>query len=634
MKKIRLGIMALSAAFLISCTQNSTSSEDASEMDVSSNDSSSLENADSSSVSSSSIDDGSLSFEEAYNEIAKAQKSELNNAQSVIYHNESSSATIKNKINQTYTNYEDGSTTSEGTYTYSVEGKEDQVDTFKTISTSTVDKYENGDDFDSYRMFVEVTDFDKDLGASDNYQDSASKKFIINSEEDVGNLSAGEYILAKDFEANAAANLTSKLANFLAGDIMGNDYVIQTGLNKVKPTQKETGEWEYLIQFQYSSKDDGITTTYLTKAQYTLSQDKSQLLSFDTLNKTTYAREGEESAYSLYEESGEIIYGDKAKKMGNDVLNVDNYFLADVLSIRLEAVAGFKTITVGDDLTIPTNCSTIYGYADNRKPLKAMNTALAPSKSSNEEAVTIEDGNFVIKGVGTTNLTFSYYRKRPSTGVYYSSSFTVKNVTIISAKVETVSFNAKGDINLHYGLEVGKAYSWGYTVSPKEAPQAITASVDNPEMADVIVNSDSTITIKPKKEGEFSITLISVGTPEIFATKGFYALSNTTDYKAFLTGHKFFYKNSFGTAQTLTFLENGTCLRHIEQTDNGKISSSDDTFKWSLEGTVITFSGPDGDFKVFESGRIVKFLNKEGQPLGISISADDFSENAFIPLSE
>ena len=242
MKKIRLGIMALSAAFLISCTQNSTSSEDASEMDVSSNDSSSLENADSSSVSSSSIDDGSLSFEEAYNEIAKAQKSELNNAQSVIYHNESSSATIKNKINQTYTNYEEGSTTSEGTYTYSVEGKEDQVDTFKTISTSTVDKYENGDDFDSYRMFVEVTDFDKDLGVTDNYQDSASKKFIINSEEDVGNLNAGEYILAKDFEANAAANLTSKLANFLAGDIMGNDYVIQTGLNKVKPTQKETGE--------------------------------------------------------------------------------------------------------------------------------------------------------------------------------------------------------------------------------------------------------------------------------------------------------------------------------------------------------------------------------------------------------
>ena len=352
MKKKRLGNMALSAAFLISCTQNSTSSEDASEMDVSSNDSSSLENADSSSVSSSSIDDGSLSFEEAYNEIAKAQKSELNNAQSVIYHNESSSATIKNKINQTYTNYEDGSTTSEGTYTYSVEGKEDQVDTFKTISTSTVDKYENGDDFDSYRMFVEVTDFDKDLGVTDNYQDSASKKFIINSEEDVGNLNAGEYILAKDFEANAAANLTSKLANFLAGDIMGNDYVIQTGLNKVKPTQKETGEWEYLIQFEYSSKDDGITTTYLTKAQYTLSQDKSQLLSFNTLNKTTYAREGEESAYSLYEESGEIIYGDKAKEMGNDVLNVDNYFLTDVLSVRLEAVAGFKTITVGDDLTI------------------------------------------------------------------------------------------------------------------------------------------------------------------------------------------------------------------------------------------------------------------------------------------
>ena len=634
MKKIGLGIMTLSVTFLIGCTQNSTSFEKTSETENSSIDTSSKENENSSSVSSSSIDDGSLSFEEAYNEIAKAQKTELSSAQSVIYHHESSSATIKNKIDQTYTNYEDGSTTSIGTYTYSVEGKEDRTDTFKTIATSTIDKYENGEDIDNYRMFVEVTDFDKDLGISYDYQDSATKKFIINSEEDIGNLSDGEYILAKDFEANAAANLTSKLANFLAGDIMGSDYAIQTGLNKVKPTQKETGEWEYLIQFQYSSKDDGITTTYLTKAQYTLSQDKSKLLSFDTLNKTTYEREGEDSAYSLYEESGEIIYGDKVKEMGKDVLNVDDYFLADVLSVRLEATSGFKTITVGDDLTVPTNCSTIYGYADNRKPLKSMNTALAPSKSSNEEAVTIEDGNFVIKGTGVTNLTFSYYRKKPSTGAYYLSSFTVNNVKIISAKAESVSFNAKGDINLHYGLEVGKAYSWGYSVSPKEAPQAISASVNDPEMADVIVNADSTITIKPKKEGEFSITLASVGTPEISVTKGFYALSNTTDYKAFLTGHKFFYKNSFGTTQTLTFLENGTCLRHIEQIENGKTSSSDDTYKWSLEGTVITFSEPDGDFKVFESGRIVKFLNKEGQPLGISISADDLSENAFIPLSE
>ena len=88
--------MALSVTFLIGCTQNSTSSEKTSETENSSIDTSSKENENSSSVSSSSIDDGSLSFEEAYNEIAKAQKTELSSAQSVIYHHESSSELIMN----------------------------------------------------------------------------------------------------------------------------------------------------------------------------------------------------------------------------------------------------------------------------------------------------------------------------------------------------------------------------------------------------------------------------------------------------------------------------------------------------------------------------------------------------------
>lgn len=50
MKKIGLGIMALSVTFLIGCTQNSTSSEKTSKTDTSSNDTSSKENENSSSV--------------------------------------------------------------------------------------------------------------------------------------------------------------------------------------------------------------------------------------------------------------------------------------------------------------------------------------------------------------------------------------------------------------------------------------------------------------------------------------------------------------------------------------------------------------------------------------------------------
>ncbi|HBE99335.1 MAG TPA: hypothetical protein DDW18_04865 [Firmicutes bacterium] len=128
--------------------------------------------------------------------------------------------------------------------------------------------------------------------------------------------------------------------------------------------------------------------------------------------------------------------------------------------------------------------------------------------------------------------------------------------------------------------------------------------------------------------------MTSVGTPEISVVKRFYTLSDTMDYKSFLTGNKFYYKNAFNTVQTLTFQEDGTCLRHMEQTDNGNTSTSDDTCKWSLEGAVLTFSDFDCEFKVFESGRIVKFLEKEGEPLGLSISANDGSENAFVPTND
>ena len=576
-----------------------------------------------------------ISVTEAYYEIAKAQAEEINSASSTFYRDESTSSRLSNVMEETYLTYKDGSTTSSGTYTKKEEGKEDQIDTFKRIATEVAETYEDASgNQTTYNMFASVLDFANDnVGSSPAYQDSASKIYILDSASEAGNLDEDQYIVSSDFALYCSANLTGKLANFLASNVVDNVYAEQCGVTTITPSLANDGTWDYSLAFSYSYDEDGETVASEIKTDYTLSGDKSRLLSFSTSSKTTYSREGEDDeAISLAASSGAITYGDRAKKMGDDALNPEDYFLAEVKNVGLKAQEGFNFVTVLPDMTndgysVPYTCSKITGYACKVKPEKTIDTSLVPYATSNADIVALEDGEFVIKAVGKCSLTFSYYKKDSTTGVYKFTTVRASNVSIKTAAPDKIGFRTMGTINKELSLIKGETYSWDYYVSPAKASSDVTVVSSNPDALAASLNEDGTLKLEAKAEGAATITLSSTSDPSITASKNFYVLGDM-DYVSFLTSHTFYSKNPYGTELTIKFNSDGTGTRHIVQGE----ATDDDTFNWESEDNELAFDFDTTPIiKEYEDGLIIGRVDDDGKFLGygLSIGSSDYSTEIY-----
>ncbi len=636
-----IALLLLSASLLMGCSPDnggdkssgSASSSEASSSASSSSQSSSKESSQESSSSSEDAEDDKISVEDAYYLIAKAQAQEISSASSAYLKNEATGARLVNTTEETYSVYADGSTSSLGTYTRKEDGKEDATTPFRRLAAKTTDTYEVDGQNQAYDMFVEVTDYTDDSVTSSSYSDSASKKFIIASKDDVGNLEEGEYILSSDFALYASANLTSKLANFLASNVIGNAYAEQCGATKVLCLLNQENNWDYSLSYSYSYSESGQTVATEISLSYAMSFDRTKLLSYSTENKVTYTNNEDPTDYSVsaLKESGSIEYGVRSEKMGSDVLNPDDYFLQSVTEVSLKArMASDWTKYVDVPLkdggyALSTSYSQIYGFASNYSPSKALALDLVPSATSDESVIALVDGVFVIKKEGTVDLTFSYYRKMPSTGVYKLSTIKAKNVTVATAKAEEISFVPKGDIYLHQGLVIGSTYTWNYRVKPDQADQVVTVTSSDEDVLEASFTSNGTITLKPKSAGPVTVTLTSVSEPTLSESKNFYVLPEM-DFETFLSSHTFTNTNPYGTTRTVSFDGKGSGSAIVSSA--GSSSSSTDTFTYTLSGSEITFDyDSNSGLSSFEDGRIIALLSEKGefQGLGIAIASSDYS---------
>lgn len=634
MKKSKI-LVALSLSFLlVGCGAKTSDRPFASEESTIDSISSNIESADSSS-SQSSEDDGIVTFSAAYDEIAALQKAELNNASSTSYRYENSTSRLSHVTEQTYTNYIDGSTSSVGTYKY-INNEKNEVeaeDTFNTVATTEIDTYEIDGIQTSYNMFVQVTDYAKNKGKTYEFQDSASKLFIINSESEAGNLEDGDYILASDFAANASCNLTAKTANFLANNLMSSYYVTAKGFTV---TPQSDGSLLYSVTNSYSYTEDGVITENTVSMKYTMDSNKEKLLTCELSNRVDYTTENnpEDTTYSLIKYSGSLTYGDKtAFEVGGNVIDPEKYFLTTVVTAKLKAMDANWNIIDVDTSAISETCSKLYGFADSFSPTKAMDTQLIPVSSSNEEAVKYDEseGVFKIVAAGTTNLTFSYYKK--TNGVYKESKVLIKDVTIVVASAESITWGATYYTNQQYSLEVGESYTWNYSVKPSKAPQNITATSSDPDVLEVEVELGK-ITITAKKEGEATVTLTSIDVPSVSSTKSFYVFDDS-DHASILTDNSFFcsyigsvrvsdtYYSVANFEITVTFAKDGTGKADMvvyENSTKANILGTDSCdFTWTLSKTKLTFKNfALGSWSVSE-GMLVKMVDEEGKPFGISV---------------
>ncbi len=640
MKKAKIVLTLLASSLLVSCNgdngETSSSSNSSASSSSSSSSQVSSDSSSSSSSSSSSVNDGTISFEDLYKEVCKLQSKEISGAKTTTYKNEEVTSAISKVSEETYTSYLDGSTTSKGTYTVKEEGKDDYVDPFKRIATRVTDTYKNDDDTTtSYNMFVQVTDFEKGESGNENYRDSASKVFIIGSEDEVGNLSEGTYILKDDFALYASPNLTAKLADCLA-TLAASSYISQLGKYGIKPTTTEEGNIEYKAEYKYSYDEDGQNIATTINIDYTMNADKNRLLSYFYSTSVTYTRAGEDPYVSKSAQSGSIEYGDREVVLPSDALKPEDYFLARAWGIGLKAKNGFNMIDFGskEGISIPSSCTEIVGYVSDPEPSTALDLTLIATASSDENVVALdEDGEFVIKGLGTVDLTFSYYKKDQKSGVYSLSTIKYKGLTISEVKPESISFSAYAD-NSEFGLLSGASKTWGYSVSPSKASQIVTASSSDPSILEVSGGDNGKITLTAKKEGEATITLISESDASIKVSKTFYVLDAETDFASFLTSNTFYCdRKIYDYEAYMTFKADGTgTVKYnvfVEKTTTVK-STYDVSFTYSLSGSSISFDSFGDNDMTYEDGRIVRWIEKDGKPFGFSVSADNYAELAFV----
>ncbi len=561
-----------------------------------------------------------ISFEDAYNQVASFANAEANEGKNVTIEIVSQSGTIVDKTVENFIHYSDSTSSSNGTYIRTIEGEQTFSTTYKTIKTKTVDKYNIDGTIHSYDMLTEIKDFDNDETPTQGYKDSGSKKFIVNSDEEAkeGGLSSDEYILSDNLATETSADATDKLSTYIADYVYANSYLSQLGASTFDVIYDSTEElFCYSLDRTYSYDGDlGNTVEESIVVEYVTNKDKSRLESFRCDYTVTHKSKTDEDDKYVSKNSivGSIEYGEKTSEKSSDVLNPDDYFLSKVKEIGLRARnSNFDDVSVEAD-SIPLNCSYIFGYAKTYTPKKALDVDITPLSSSNSEVVEFtEDGTFKIVATGIATLTFGYYEKVD--GVY---TYTKKDVevTITDAKVEQIKFNAKTNLYYNYSLVEGKSYNWNISVSPSKASKAITAKSSDEEVLKVTVDENNNLVIEALKEGKATITVTSVATPEISTTKDFYVLSSTTDYNSYLLNNSFVYDGPWGYTFTITFANDGTGKRVQYVKESGE--SAIDTFKWTLDGTVIKFSNWSykDDGNDFETGTLCKYLDQEGEPFG------------------
>ncbi len=569
-----------------------------------------------------------ISFEDAYYQSVMFNDTEAKYASNIKVETTSQSGSIVDKTIENFIQYSDKTTSSNGIYTRYIDETETFSTTFKAIKTKVTDKFQLDDGVYSYEMFTEVKDYDDDKTPTSSYKDSISKKFIVNSasEAEEAGLTKNQYVVVSDLSKECSAKSSITLANFLAYCVVSNAYLSQLGLSTLSISYNDiTEEFTYSLTANYSYDGDlNNTVNECVNVKYITSKDKKNLKSFDCEYKTIDQNKSDADDYYISSTAykGELTYNTKSSQKDSGILDPNDYFLRSISEIGLLAQnSSFNKINV-DATAIPLNCSYIFGFAKTYAPKKAVNIYIDPISSSNEEVVKFSDDRFEILAKGEATLTFGYYKKINDV---YTYTYAYVDVTITDVIVEKITFNPKPNWYYSSSFVAGNTYNWDISVLPSNASKAISATSSDESVLKVSVDENNNLVIEALKEGPATITVTSIATPKMSVSKSCYVLSDAIDYKEYLINNSFIYDASktYNYTYTMTFNDDGTGTRVEYHTDDEK--SYTDTFNWTLEGTLITFTkwiGSDVPHP-FDYATICKILDyKTGEVTGMGFYAE------------
>lgn len=439
--------------------------------------------------------------------------------------------------------------------------------------------------------------------------------------------------MASDYAALATAHVAGTTHDFIATNIVSNDYVTQLRLTTFDRKAKEDGNIEYSFKANYSYDGDlNDTLNYLIDARFTVDNKSTKILSAYYDFNTADVNKADKSDVYLDDEvyQADVVYGQR--KEIADILDVNQYFLTSIDKIAI--TDGYGKELDPDGITLET--TYLFGKAKAYAPSKATNLALTNVSSSNDKVVELtDDGYFEVKGAGSTILRFSYFGKDQN-GVYMKRTID-QNVVIVNPKPTSIEFNLESASPsiLDATLYLETTYTLGIYIAPLTAIKTFSMTNSDEKVMTVTLENDgyNGLVLTPLKEGTVTITVASTVDPQIKTSQTFIVKAALMDdaYLEKLTSTVYLFTFVILDPTytfTLTFAKDGTGKR-IQHVNDEAGNEYTDTFKYALKGTAIVFSDwPDGAPHAYAKGTITKnggFLTLENDDDFVS---DDYEAQA------
>lgn len=535
-------------------------------------------------------------------------------------HDSSSSVTT---LDKKLTLFSDSSSVGTGTLSKTLGDGTVTSTTLKEATEARTDRIEvssgNNQDFS---MLYHAIDYKDDSLTNANYQDSADRTFIFDYSNQAATygLSDGEFILKDNIAYHSSYQLTETLAQWISVNLAGNAYVSQTGKDSFEKSQQKDGTYLYAVGVSYGLNDGENDYYYIQDVSFTVDEEERKLLSFSVSFETHIINKSDSTDTSdeVYEVSGTATYGTKGENNVSDRLIPYNYFLQDITEVAL-LDAERKEV---DPKGVTVAAHYLFAKPKAYTPSLAMGineNVLSRDASSDPTVVQkTDDGYFEIMSTGTTKLTFSYFGLDLSTKVWKQKTISIDvavGVTLPEAISAGSLLSDKSDSKTYTydQLKTGHTYVCNVNVTPSQASQEFTASVDDPTLMRVSIvkagEASYNAELTALKAGTVKVTFTSTVDSNVTVTYTFKIeddISGDSGY-GLIVGKTFRFTNSLYASYTedMTFhsKEAGTLVCTFSK----ETVSIDFTYTLSNSSLTFVFDEEEVDSKqlannVFDSG--------------------------------
>ena len=483
-------------------------------------------------------------------------------------------------------------------------GSDKSIITSESEETIVEDKYQRVATTKTYsgqEVFYLVTDYE-DGTLNLNWQDSADRLPIY--EEGDPNYDGYSYLLKDSLPGQLTKQVSLIVYNFIVSNLLGNGN-LQAYMPYAEFESEGTKTTYYLDNFTYDYKDDDGSNVN-TSVSFNIVINDGYLSQATTNYKTTTTR-GDEVYVEEDSASYKVSYDAKLHSLeGNSYLNVEDYFLAEVNSVK-----AYIYNDEGDKEYVSLNNLPLEKYihfeADDYLPVKSVDIEMYPSSSSNNEIITSTGNIFETLASGDATITLESV-----TGVVISVDVRVNIPEILKIKYDDSSSMIEKEDSKRY-IYTSTKYEGNIYVSVNPSAALLSdveISVSDETVLEVKANYlakviELELTVFETDKEEVSITFTSKTNPNIKTTIKYNIKQRLSDEELTnkLLSNTYRWNNLYNSNQYGIMSFTSTSEGKVNYYDNGELIG-ETTFVYSLDDMTFNIESSDDSLFNYNSGEI------------------------------